>query len=122
MTPMSLEAPLGIRHTMPERILPSRKGEIHSHGGYLVFVPTRGGAAGQRSLLVGRSGKIERVRAGSLSAEAYSTVGTNAACTWQTGTSIQLTSKDVSITGRKGWRDNLQRRCTQRVEETPGDQ
>ena len=61
------------------------KGEIHSHGGYLVFVTTRGLAAGQRCpihLLAGRSGINERVCAGSLSSEAYSMVGSGAACEW----------------------------------------
>ena len=54
------------------------KGEILSHRAYLVFVTTRGLAAGQRYpvlLLAKRSGKIERVCAGSLSAEANSMVG-----------------------------------------------
>ena len=49
----------------------------------VVFVTTRGLANGQRSpvhLLAGRSGKIERVCARSLSAEAHSMVGSSAAC------------------------------------------
>ena len=48
-------------------------GSLPGKGGYLVFVTTRRLAPEQRSpvhLLAGRSGKIERVCAGSLSAEA----------------------------------------------------
>ena len=54
------------------------KGEVHRHGGFLVFVTTCGLAVGQRSpvhLLAGRSGNLERIFAGSLSVEAYFMVG-----------------------------------------------
>ena len=61
------------------------KGEIHSQAGFLVFITTTDLAEGKEAklnLIAGRSGKIDRIVAGSLSAEACGMVGSCAACEW----------------------------------------